>query len=167
MNLTNSINDIYNWYSDPMKTVTLKDRLMIHGAGLLWIPLYWLLFIGCIVLGSESYSKFTLYTLISSGIGFLVFGLIFSFVEIYKISIWHRYEQYFKNCLKDIADKQKNDFSEMIETDAKELFNAIAKQADAEPFHTFAKPTYGGCQKEVMSLKSAMQRFSDKYFPKN
>ena len=164
MNLTNSIKDISNWYSDPMKTVTLKDKLMIHGAGLFWIPLYWLLFLGCIVLGSESYSKFILYTLISSGVGFLVFGLTFSFVEIYKIPIWHRYERYFQDRLKDIAHKQKKDFSEMIETDAKELFNAIAKQVDAEPFHTFAKPIYGSYQKEVMNLQSAMKMFGDKYF---
>lgn len=157
------LKDIFSWYTQEDKTMEFKDRLMVRGAGLLWIPLFWLLFITCIVMGTESYNKFVLYTIILPAIGFLVLGIIFSVVEIYRISILNKYEQYTKTHFKEYHKALSEDYDNLVQKKAQSLFefvdNAIIiiNRTDIES---------GEFKMKIQDLQDSLSVFRQKYFHK-
>jgi hypothetical protein len=157
MGLTNDISNVYKWWKDSTEMVNAKDRFMIRGAGLLWIPLFWLLFIACIIIGTESYNKFVLYTVILPAIGFLIFGIIFSIIEINRISILNRYEQYTEKFCKDFNERLYGDYKEMVEKRVNEVL-AMIRYKD--------KLDYYMGEKCIQDLITSLPAFEKRYFPK-
>lgn len=155
MGLTNDISNVYKWWKDSTEMVNAKDRFMIRGAGLLWIPLFWLLFVTCIIIGTESYNKFVLYTIILPAIGFLILGVIFSIVEIYRISILNRYEQYTEKFWKDFNKRMHNDYKDMIEKRVNEVFAMISFKDTGDYYK------HEPC---LQNLRDSLSAFENRYF---
>jgi len=157
------LKDLLNWYTQEDKIMEFKDKLMVRGAGLLWIPLFWLQFIACIVIGTESYNKFVLYTIILPALGFLVLGIIFSIVEIYRISILNKYEQYTKIRLKEYHKALGDDYENLVQKEAQSLFKFLD---GAAAIITQAKVEHGEIKSRIQALQNSLSIFRQKYFNK-
>lgn len=90
---------IADWYTNERHTMKFKDRFMIRGAGLLWIPIAGapiiLLTIITINMYAELSNKFEMTSIVLPEIVIWALFIIFSIVEINRIRILYKYETYF------------------------------------------------------------------------
>ena len=121
-----SLKDLIVWYIQEDKMISFKDKLMVRGGGMLWVFLFvtsWV-FLATIILRDSVYKQFDALSLVLPGVGLLIIGIIFSFIEINRIKILRRYDRY----VKEWGNKLKQQYDDKIakvQTDLAEFNNLL------------------------------------------
>jgi len=160
------LKDLFNWYTQEDKTMEFKDRLMVRGAGLLWIPLFitfWV-FLVIIILKGNVYKQFSPLSIILTSTLLLVFGIIFSIIEINRIKILRKYNKYTKTRFEEHYKAMENDYENLVQKEAQSLFKFLD---GAAAIITQTNVDYSEIKTRIQDLRNSMSIFREKYFHKN